>query len=172
METVSKTTWVTIDEKLGTTEFDNQKKAVENGGMFILLELEGLWKNYHYHNYAYQVFLLNSEGVSIPGIVRNNWLISNPTTSYSKSYSKKEVSFSIVDPKGICKSQYFGDGREGVINGFAFFLNISHYASWEQYNSKTKDAAQLTIEEQVQQLQAENARLEEKLLQIRRILDV
>jgi hypothetical protein len=171
MDAIKSTVWVAVNKALETSEHSTKEEAIANSDWVFFHEITGSWRNYSYLNPAYDAHFYTNEGIRFSGAVRNNWVLFGPTMETRGNYSRVYANFAIMDPEGKCKVQNFGGYRQGILEGLAFFQVVSKYHSWEVYNSNPDSDPSPTKDEQILQLQDENAQLNEKLESIRRVLE-
>lgn len=174
MDTVKKTAWVTVDENMEFAEFGTMNEALGKLAIATFFEQEGTWVNGTYSNYAYAAHFINNAGEKTDSIYVNNWRIIGPRIYTGEFYAKEVVLFDLMDPMGITQERMFGKSRNGIRSGLLFLKEAANFTSWEDYlrslSNPTKNIASVTLEQQIQQLQAENSQLKEKLEAIRLIL--
>lgn len=173
MNTVRKTVWIAVDDKLEFSEHDSMNDALKINPFVIFLEKEGTWKNGEYNNYAYDVEFYNNSGQKVDGFAINNWRISD-LKIFTGGFSRERINFSVMDPWGTVESKYFGNARAGIIGALVFLQAASRYYSWSEYRNedpeeKERSAIRL-LEKEVEELKAENERLKAKLEAIHGIL--
>lgn len=176
MDTVKKIVWVTVDENLGFSDFENREHALSKNHIAIFQEREGSWVNGSYTNYAYDAHFMNISGDKIDSIVMNNWRLIGPKIYAGDFYAKEIIYFDIMDPKGMCKDFMTGKSRNGIRSGILLFKKFSQFDSWMQYEKSKENPTIINpdtqdLNDQIQQLKAENTRLKEKLGAIRRVLE-
>ena len=173
MDKVKKRVWIAVDEKMEFTEHSSMQLALEAAPFVLFEELEGIWQNGTYNNFAYTVNFYNREGIKVDGVAMNSWRVSNLIIG-SSNFSKDRVNFDIIDPWGGSEKKYFGDRRGGIISALVFLSAASKYYSWTDYRQaepaeREKSEVQ-ALKEDLERLTKENNILMEKLDAIRKVI--
>lgn len=176
MDTVKTTVWVAVDKDIEFTEHNSMQAALEVKPFVLFCEMEGVWQNGPYQNYAYDAAFFNNSGLKTDGIKMNNWYLSNLKVTgggFSNGFSRSIINLTVVDPLGSSQVRNFGNRRSGIISALVFLKAVSQYNSWEvfrQFDPSEKEKSEIQLlKGEVERLTNENRILLERLEKIQKI---